>query len=260
MKIQHVWKMALLLFVMMGLTQQASAQHVGLLSSGGIGNAASNVAYFVSENPGYTWESVDNTTLNAMTVAQMNSTFDILIVPWTISSGLNMDWATRLLPFLTAGGNVLWEDPANTSDLVGSGLTFGGSYTSSDIILVPPYDANGAEGYFHVHYTIASHNEDWTPFSVDADGGVHGVVGEFGAGRMVLGVSDNLYHADFATDPATYNFMINETNFVLTGSVSGSTTGPATPIPTLGQWAVILLTMLLGLVGVLTLSRRKLLN
>ena len=247
---------------MMGLTQQVSAQHVGLLSTGGTGNASSNVAYFVSQNPGYTWESVDNTTINAMTVAQMNSTFDILIVPWAISSSLDMDWATRLLPFLTAGGNVLWEDPTNAQDgdLDGSGLTFGGSYTSSDISLVPPYDANGAEGYYHVHYTIASHNADWSPFSVDADGGVHGVVGEFGAGRMVLGVSDNLYHADFATDTATYNFMINETNFVLTGSVSGAPPGDVVPIPTLGQWALIVLTMLLGLAGVLTLSRRKILN
>lgn len=256
MQIKHFWKAALFLVAFAGLAQNASAQHIGLIPGGG--NEATNVAYFVSENPGYSWESVDVATMNAMTVAELNTTFDILIVPWTVSASLNMDWATRLLPYLNDGGNVLWEDPANAQDgdLAASGLTFGGSYTSSDITLVPPYDADGAEGYYHVHYTIASHNADWTPFSVDADGGVHGVVGEFGAGRMVLGVSDNLYHATFSSDPATYAFMINETNFVLTGSVSG-TAADSLPIPTLSQWALITLTMLMGLVGITMLSRRR---
>lgn len=259
MKFRLFWKASLFLLALTGLSQNASAQHIGLMTDGSTANAASNVAYFVSENPGYTWEAVNNATINAMTVAQLNATFDIIIVPWQINSSLDMNWATRLLPYLNGGGNVLWEDPINAldGDLDGSGLTFtsGNGYTSSDITLVPPYDANGAEGYFHVHFTITSHNADWTPFSVDADGGVHGVVGEFGAGRMVIGVSDNLYHANFASDPATYNFMVNEANFVLTGSVDGSS--DTRPVPTLSQWALITLILLMGLVGATLLSRRR---
>lgn len=251
---------ALAALLSLGAAQHVSAQHIGLMIEGGCcNNAEGNVSYFVSQNPAYTWESVSNATINAMSVAEMNSTFDIIIVPWTIPSSLNMDWATRLLPYLEAGGNVLWEDPANATDgdLDASGLSLSGGngYSSSDISLVPPYDSNGAEGYYHIHYTIDGHNADWSPFSTDADGGVHGVVGQFGAGRMVLGVSDNLFHADFslsetdATQDSYFQFFLNETRFVITGSVTGAPLGPTEPVPTLGIWALLALVLLLGFMG-----------
>jgi len=265
MKVKNWW-MIVALLIPLGVAHTASAQHIGLMTEGSINNADDNVAYFVAQNPGYSWESLDNATINAMSVADMIAMFDILIVPWTISGSLDMDWTTRLRPYLEGGGNVLWEDPANATggDLTGSGLTFssGNGYTSMDISLVPPYDSNGAEGYYHVHYTITSVGADWSAFSTDADGGVHGVVGAFGAGRMVLGVSDNLFHANFAnsdTDPAEDSYLAffeNEIRFVRTGSVNG-TAGPFEPVPTLGQWGLIALALLLGLVGMSRLGSMR---
>jgi hypothetical protein len=95
---------------------------------------------------------------------------------------------------------------------------------------------------------------------MDANGGVHGVVGTFGAGRMVLGVSDNLYHADFASaasSPVQASYLAfyeNETAFVQTGSVNGVVTAR---IPTLPQWGMIALVMLLGLIGLSRLRRAE---
>jgi hypothetical protein len=248
----------------------AQTFHIGLLRQGSIANADENIAFFVAEHPGITWEPIDdNTVLNAMTVAELIATYDLLVVPWQINSSANLDWNTRILPYMVAGGSVLWEDPTNILDIAASGVSLasGNSYTSSDISLVPPFDSNGAVGYFHIHFSITGHDGAWTPFSTDVNGGIHGVVGEFGAGRMLIGVSDNLYHPNMSlTDTASvanYNLLVNEINWLGSGSVDTDPRADAPspevyiPVPTLSQWGYIVLFVLLGLVGVTRLRRIK---
>lgn len=258
----------LLLF---GLSQNVSAQtiNIGLLTEGSTSQAINNITFFVAEHPEYTWDNVSsNAALNAMSVADLIATYDILVVPWQISSTADLDWDSRILPFIEAGGGVLWEDPTNVGDgdlsTSGVGLTSSSSIypgiTGDEISLVPPFDSNGAIGWYHIHFGITGHDGDWFPYSTDIDGGIHGVGGEFGAGRMLIGVSDNLYHPLMSnTDAASvgaYNLLINEIFWLRTGSVDGIVRVHI-PVPTLSQWSFILLFVLLAFVGITRLRRTR---
>jgi len=263
------WSVIICVLLLCGAVQSAFAFHIGLLRQGSIANADENIAYFIADNPGFTWEPIDdNTVFNAMSVADLLATYDALVVPWQINSTADLDWDTRIRPYLEGGGGVLWEDPTNVGDgdLNASGITFGGSYPGiggDDITLVPPFSNNGAIGWYHIHFGIAGHSTDWFPWSTDVDGGIHGVGGEFGAGRMLVGVSDNLYHPDMSdtVNPDTvgaYNLLRNQIFWLGTGSVDDDPTGPSGPyeaIPTLSQWAFVLLFAVLALVGVARLRR-----
>lgn len=258
----------LLLF---GLSQNVSAQtiNIGLLTEGSTSQAINNITFFVAEHPEYTWDNVSsNAALNAMSVADLIATYDILVVPWQISSTADLDWDSRILPFIEAGGGVLWEDPTNVGDgdLSTSGVALtsdSGIYpgiTGDEISLVPPFDSNGAIGWYHIHFGITGHDGDWFPYSTDIDGGIHGVGGAFGAGRMLIGVSDNLYHPLMSnTDAASvgaYNLLINEIFWLRTGSVDGIVRVHI-PVPTLSQWSFILLFVLLAFVGITRLRRTR---
>ena len=47
---------------------------------------------------------ISHSTFNAMSVADLIATYDVLIITWATSSSLDFDWDTRARPFLEAGG------------------------------------------------------------------------------------------------------------------------------------------------------------
>lgn len=202
------------------------------LTEGSQSRATSNLSHYVANHADTTRTTMDNATFNAMSVADLAAAYDVIVAPWYVNNTANLDWATRLLPYMQAGGGILWEDPNNLGDLTGSGITFGSTagYINSGLTLVAPFDENSAESWYHVHYGITAITSDWDIFSTDANGSIHGVYGEFGSngGRMVLGVSDNLYHPDMTTAAAAgpYNLLINELAWIGTGDVSGDPTDP----------------------------------
>ena len=202
------------------------------LTDGSQSRASSNLNHYVANHTETTRTTMSNSVFNATSIADLASSYDVIVAPWLVNASANLDWATRLLPFMEAGGGVLWEDPNNLGDLAGSGITFGGTggYINSGLTLVAPFDENGAESWYHVHYGITAITSDWDVFSTDANSSIHGVYGEFGSngGRMVLGVSDNLYHPDMTTAAAIgpYNLLINELAWIGTGNVSGDPTAP----------------------------------
>jgi len=216
---------AIILVVLFGLAGGASAFSIGVLNDGSQYNAMTNINYYASQNAGTTVTTLSpNSTFNAIPVATLASDYDVLIMPWYVNTSADLDWTTRILPYLEAGGSVLWEDPYNTGDLSGSGITFGGTgHYNSSISLVSPFDANGAQGYYHIHYGISSVTSAWDIWSTDTGGGIHGIYGEFGTngGRMVMGISDNLYHPNFNNpiDDDHYQLFVNEINWLATGSV-----------------------------------------
>ncbi len=243
---------ALSVLMLLSVSSTASAFSIGLLTDGSQNLAETNIAHYVADHAGSSYTSISNATFNATSVATLASTYDVLVMPWYVNASANLDWATRIRPYMNAGGGVLWEDPTNLSDLTGSGITFGstGGYTSAGRTLVAPFDANGAESHYHVHYGITAVTSDWDIFGTDANGSIHGVYGEFGSssGRMVIGVSDNLYHPNMS-NPAEddhYQLLINELNWIGTGSVYED---PTDPDPTVPEPATILLlsASLLGL-------------
>jgi hypothetical protein len=186
-----------------------------------------------------------------------------LVVPWRINSAANFDWATVLLPYLNGGGSVLWEDPTNIGDLAASGVDLTSStgiypgIGEGDISLVPPFSDAGAVGYYHIHYGILSASSEWDIWSVDINGGIHGVYAEFGSngGRMVIGVSDNLYHPDFSVAEQSdhYALTVNELNWLNTGSITGIPDPDPDPVPAPAPAALLLLGM--GLLGVARVNR-----
>ena len=53
---------------------------------------------------------LDAATFNAMTVAQLRASYDVLLFTFGSSSTVNADWNTRLLPYMGLGGCILFED------------------------------------------------------------------------------------------------------------------------------------------------------
>ena len=144
------------LLLLFGLTSGASAQFdMGMLTDTDSDQmwAWSNMEYWLSNDTagaGSSLTSITNATFNATSVAALTSAYDLLLLPWEVEDSANLDWATRVLPYLEAGGSVLWEDPGNIfdrpwsiNDLAGSGLTFSTSSSgyTSDITLVAPFSS-----------------------------------------------------------------------------------------------------------------------
>lgn len=222
-----------------------------------------------------TYDSISAVDFNALSPAELAARFDVIVLPWNITGSANMDWDTRIRPFLNLGGGILWEDPNNIGDIAGpsSGLDLStsGGYGSNigpsgTIALDAPFGDEGAEGYYHIHFGIRDHSDDWNCWSVDINGDCHGVNRDFlpGAergGRMVLGVSDNLYHPSFAGgfEDDHRQLTINQLNWILTGTITGDPVddeddGPTpavVPLPAAG-WL-----MLAALGGVAATRRRK---
>ncbi len=212
----------------------ASATSIGYVT-GSTGNAASNLTTVVNgglltpTSPD-TLTAISAATFNGLSTAALLATYDTIVLPWTVTSGLNADWNTVLLPYLNGGGSILWEDPANLGDLAASGLglSTGNFYPGigpGQISLVAPFGDAGAEGYYHIHFSILSASSAWSVWSTDVNGGIHGVYREFAnGGRMVLGVSDNLYHPSFSSpiDSDHYQLTVNQLNWLNTGSITGT--------------------------------------
>mgnify|MGYP000134855300 CR=1 FL=1 len=231
------------LAVCLSVSTAASATTIGMFTGGSIGNAATNMDAIIADGgvtPGDgadSWDGFTDAEFAAMDTATLLANYDTIVMPWYVNSSNDMDWATVILPYLNGGGSVLWEDPNNLDDISASGLglTTGniyGSFGEGDITLVDPFDDDGAQGFYHIHYSITDAS-DWDVWSTDVDGGVHGVYKEFdNGGRMVLGVSDNLYHPSMnsVVDADHMALAINELNWLNTGSVTGIPT-PTTSVP-----------------------------
>lgn len=220
----------------------ANATVIGVFTEGSINNALSNIQHVAdsglltpADGPDTVININSNAAFNAMSVNDLISTYDTLVMPWEVRTNANFDWATRLLPYLNGGGSILWENPNDLGELAASGLglTTGNIYSASgesQISLTSPFGDAGAQGHFHIHYSITD-AADWDVWSVDIFGGVHGVNQEFAnGGRMVLGVSDNLYHPDFTGAGVEDHFQlaVNQLNWLNTGNIAGR---PSTSIP-----------------------------
>lgn len=230
--------------LLFAMVSTANASLIGVFTDGSISNAYSNVEYVTNSGSltpldgADTTEGITNLEFNSMSTSELLSKYDVLVMPWQINTSANFDWDTILLPYLNGGGSILWENPNDLSELANSGLglttdtsIYSGITNETEISLTSPFGDNGAIGNFHIHYGITN-AADWDIFSVDINGGVHGVNKEFSnGGRMVIGVSDNLYHPDFSSPGVEdhESLTTNELNWLLTGDITGVNEVPAPP-------------------------------
>ena len=169
---------------------------------------------------------------NSMTPAQLASTYDVLLFGWTGGdvSSINADWNTRLLPYLNAGGGVIFEQPDNLSDLLpavaASEENFKSGSAIYDVSAAVPGLTDGISNlFFNSHIVFTAWSSELQPFLTAEKGGVSYVVGLYGeignnGGRIVLtGPDQDLHGVRGGAGSAgnQYNLLVNELRWVSSG-------------------------------------------
>ena len=163
---------------------------------------------------------------NTMSGAALAAAYDVIVFGWTLSSSVDADWTTRMLPYLNAGGNVIFEDPSNRNELAAGGLTMGGS-TSGDATysttIAGLTDSETLHRY--EHFAMSAVSSDWTVFGRNTSNVVAAVQTFASGGTFIINGSDNFYHGN--TSNGDYIGARNMVEYVLsdTGDVS------AVPLP-----------------------------
>jgi hypothetical protein len=183
----------------------ANAQKIGVIQ-GADGNYANNMNNIVTDvGGGASWEVIPVATFNAMTGPELCDQYDVLYFGWVLSGAVNASWAGVIKPYLDAGCGVVYEDPANTGDLTGSGVTLGNFDGSGDITITPLAgltDGVVSGQFSNHHFGFASFSSDWTAYMSRQSGSfapydlaVAGGPSVSGAnGRMVYSGQDPLFH------------------------------------------------------------------
>ena len=109
-----------------GFSGNVSAATIGYIE-GSDGDAAANVSQIAADLGLTDGGALALTGWNTMAGADLAAAFDVLVFGNFLSGALNADWTTRMLPYLNAGGSVIYEDSLNYTELAAGGLTFGGS-------------------------------------------------------------------------------------------------------------------------------------
>ncbi len=183
---------------------------------------------------------------NAMTVAQLRASYDVLLFTWASSTTLNGDWTTRLKPYLDLGGSIFWEDNSNVGDLA-PGVTavqadgsFGNAYT----ILPVPILTNGIVGSFvNHHLRPVSWISNFSTY-ITYLGTPYAIQGTFpSGGRMIVQGPDQDFHALRNGSGASgnqYKLILNQldwltrfqsVSYAWTGPNGFTATGPTPTIP-----------------------------
>ena len=170
-------------------------------------NLANATTLAASYGPGSSASRIDATTFNSLSVAQLLSTYDLLVMGWFGSTSYNFDWTTRLLPYITGGGAVIFEDPENLSDLAGSGLTFGFNTSAGTYSGV-----FGPNDFTTSHFSFTT-SGSWDCFYTSATAGnCLAASNTFGSGAIIVSGPDEFWHDLNIENDA---FLKAEADFVL---------------------------------------------
>ena len=195
-------------------------------------------------------------TFNSMTPSELASSYDVLLFGWTTSGlGINADWNTRLLPYLNAGGGVIFEQPNDLSDLspAVAGSPISGSSDVQVSANVPGLTDGISDSFVNWHIVFTAWSSELQPF-LKSGSSVVGLYGEIGTkgGRIVLTGPDQDYHAVRGGGGAKgnqYQLLVNELRWVSSGvAASQAVPEPSTLFSVAG---------LLGAVALFSSRRRR---
>jgi len=228
------------------------ADDIRVLAAGGdlIGNQATNAIYANGDLVG----KVDRPAWNdyrAITTADLINNYDVLVIPHnTADWQYDIDWHTRIIPFLASGGGVIWESyittTADTTGLItaqqgqrylcangtvcwipNSGL---GLFPVApvNVISVPGLTDGITSDFTHTDGYFVSWDPALSPVldisAVDLGTIVYGLQGQYDAGRIVLTESSADSDALSTGTPQeanSYNWLINKIRWT-----AGSTVQP----------------------------------
>ena len=203
------------------------------------GNFAADAAFSSGDLDGAICR-ISEATFNGFVPSELRDLFPALIITWDSDPSLNVDWVTRLEPYLQLGGGVLFEDPNNIADLADvigvSGTSNGGEFGTFSVTATVTGLTDGINGSFeNNHIRFGSWPSALAPFlSFSPDGEstfTVGLYGTIGTGCIVLTGPDQDFHGLRASsDPEEinqYNLLLNEIRFVQGG---GNCVAPP-PIP-----------------------------
>lgn len=219
---------SVLLLVLLGaLALPVSAQYIRVAGIGGnYGERAVDDIFARGLVEGEIDRGLTTTQFNAMSAVELRNQYDVLLVSWYSDENLNLDWSTRLLPYMQLGGGIIWEDSLNLADLspaidgLRSCVSDGSGVLTINNISAVPGLTDGVGNTFdpRCHIRFPSWGEGLSPF-MQVAGYTLGLYGEFGSGRIVLGL-DNDFHGIYGNNH--YTLLTNELTWV---------TGAAMPIP-----------------------------
>jgi hypothetical protein len=208
---------------------------------GNFGNQAANAIFSSRDLPGTITRTLTTAQFNALSPAQLRASYDVLLITWNSPAALNLNWNTRLLPYLSAGGEVIYEDPNNLSDLspavTGSTYNAGGPYKLQPV----PTLTDGITTSFasrHIRFSGWA-SQTLSPF-LTAGSDTIGLYGQAGAGRIVLtGPAQDYNGLRRAADPSAanqYNLLLNEVRWGVSPrlTAAASQNGTAGTIATFG--------------------------
>jgi hypothetical protein len=204
-----------------------------------------------------TYTELDPATFNAMTPAEFRANFDVLLASWMSQSWhFDLDWDTKLLPFLELGGGIIWEDPGNSADLdpavaalnlmpfntdwCGVLITEEIQGVTTGILQDGECTGNQRPACFsNYHVGFSSWHPNLSPFLLAkgtrymTDGSevpdeecqpnlIIGLHGEFSGGRIILSGPDNNFHGvrddgELRRSRNQYKLLVNELLWVAEG-------------------------------------------
>jgi hypothetical protein len=199
------------------VVSQAQIRIAGVGAS--FGNAEANVVCS-SGDLFCTVTRINEAAFNALTVPQLRAAYDVLLITWASDPSLNADWSTRLLPFLNAGGGVIFDgDSGNPGDLFPAVTASGSGGGSSTVTAVIPGLTGGIiNSVANNHVVFTAWDPAFTPF-LALGGSVTGLAGNIGNCRAVLTGPDQDYHAQRSASAGSsarnqYDLLVNEIAWV----------------------------------------------
>ncbi|MGE0133513.1 MAG: hypothetical protein AB7L91_04380 [Dehalococcoidia bacterium] len=180
---------------------------------------------------GATVTRLDEDEFNALSPYQLRKMYDVIIITWDSDPDLNVDWHTRLRPYLKMGGGVIYEDPNNLEDLsaiIDARNDDDDDIDSSGLINVTRRVAGLVDGVadrqFDNNHIAFDRWARWlNPFLANDD--VVGLFGQTEGGCIVLTGPDQDYHAERGSNDAhernQYRLLLNEVRFVAGGCNGG---------------------------------------
>ena len=197
------------------------------------GSIEADVVFSSGDLPG-SITRLDEAAFNAKNVPTLIAEFDVLLITWDSDPTLNVDWNTRLKPFLEAGGGVIYDgDPNNVAELApgipdaaqlelgGSNITVTASIPGLTTGIVNSFTNNHAEFAATTFPVVPAGFTQFLTLTESHGAVMHlhnvGIFGPVGTGCIVLTGPDQDFHGErLGTNPEgnQYNLLVNELRFV----------------------------------------------